>query len=672
MSRIAPWTCPPLALSGVMLAASMTLAEPAPPQTVAAYGAWASPITAQSLTANKVDISDLRAVDGRLFWTESDPARGGRLAVVSEDGRGGVRILTPEAVNVRTRVHEYGGAPFTVVGNRIYFSNFVDQRLYIQDIGGEPRALTPTGYRYADCTALAGDAGVICVRQDHSDPAHVKNAVVLLSGVEDDAGRVLFEGSDFVAYPRLSPDGRRLAFLAWDHPNMPWDTTSLYVGDLVGSRLSNIQRVAGGQDESVMEPRWAPGGALYFVSDRTDFWNLYALDGTAARALAPRNAEFAGPLWQLGQSNYAVLSNNRILARHNEGGQDHLVLIDPAKGTTKDLPLPFIGLRAIQRVDADHAAMIALSADALPAVIVVDVTTDQYRTVRSAGEPGLPADMVSHAEQITFPTSGGRTAYANYYPPLNPGFKAPYGARPPLLVLVHGGPTSQAGTSFSPTIQFWTTRGFAVADVNYGGSSGYGRAYRQSLNGQWGVVDVQDVVATAKYLGDTGKIDREHTAIRGGSAGGYTVLGALSQTTVFKAGADYYGVSDMTALARDTHKFESRYLDKLIGPLPQAQAIYDARSPLNHLEGFSAPLIVLQGAEDPVVPPNQSKMIVDALRKRGAPVAYLEFAGEGHGFRKPDSIIAALNAELSFYGRVFGFTPADALPPLKIDNLPAR
>lgn len=667
-----------LALRGMIWTAPMAAAEPSAPPALAPYGAWASPVTAQSLTANKVELSDLRVVDGRLFWTESDPAQGGRLGLVTEDGRGGVRTLTPASMNVRTRVHEYGGAAYQVVGNRIFFSNFKDQQLYVQEIGGEPRALTPPGYRYADCTPLAGDAGLICVRQDHTDPANVKNAIVLVSGAEGDPGRVLFEASDFVAYPRVSPDGRRLAFMAWNHPNMPWDDTSLYIGDLSGSRLSNIQVVAGGQPiaggkgESVMEPRWAPGGALYFVSDRTNFWNLYALDGTTARPLAPRQAEFAGPLWQLGQSNYAVLDNSRLLARYGEGGRDHLVLLDPARGTMRDLPLPFTGLRAIQRVDADHAAMIASSADALPAIIVVDVTTGQYRTVRSAGEPGLPVEMVSHAQQISFPSAGGRTAHANFYAPRNPAFHAPRGAKPPLLVLVHGGPTGQASTAFNSTIQFWTTRGFAVADVDYGGSSGYGRAYRQSLNGQWGVVDVEDVAAAVRFLSHGGAVDPDHAAIRGGSAGGYTVLGALSQTTVFKAGADYYGVSDMTALARDTHKFESRYLDNLIGPLPAAQAVYDARSPLNHLDGFSAPLIVFQGAEDPIVPPNQSRMIVEALKKRGAPVAYLQFAGEGHGFRRSDSIIAALNAELSFYGQVFGFTPADKLPPLAIENLPAR
>jgi dipeptidyl aminopeptidase/acylaminoacyl peptidase len=639
---------------------------------VAPYGAWASPVTAQGLTENKIDLSELRCVDGRLFWTESDPSQGGRLVLVCEDGRGGVRPLTPPTMNVRTRVHEYGGAPYVVVGNRIYFSNFVDQRLYVQEFGGEPRALTPPGYRYADFTPLAGDAGLICVRQDHTDPADVKNAVVLVSPIEDDPGRVLYEASDFAAYPRLSPDGRRLAFVAWNHPNMPWDDTTLYVGDLSGSRLSNLRAAAGGRNESVTEPRWAPGGALFFISDRSNFWNLYALEGADARALAPKEAEFAGPLWQLGQSNYTVLGNDRILARYGGGGKDRLLLIDPARATAKEIAMPFVGLRALQRVDADHAAMIALSGDGLPAIIVLDVATGAWRTVRSAGEPSLPPEMVSHAQAISFPTAGGRTAYANYYAPRNPGYHAPRGTKPPLLVLVHGGPTSQAPSAFNQTIQFWTTRGFAVADVDYRGSSGYGRAYRQSLNGEWGVVDVEDVVAVARHLARTGHIDPEQAAIRGGSAGGYTVLGALCQTDVFKAGADYYGISDMTALARDTHKFESRYTDNLIGPLPQAQAIYDARSPLNHLEGFSAPLIVLQGAEDPVVPPNQSRMIVDALKARGAPVAYLQFAGEGHGFRKSESIVASLNAELSFYGRVFGFTPADKLPSLKIDNLPDR
>jgi dipeptidyl aminopeptidase/acylaminoacyl peptidase len=645
------------------------MAEVSAAPTIAPYGAWASPISAESLTTNKIDMTDLRVVDGRLYWTESDPARGGRLALVTEDGHGGVQVLTPTEMNVRTRVHEYGGASYAVIGEKIFFSNFKDQRLYLQEPGSEPRALTPEGYRYADCTPAPGGVSLVCVRQDHTHPTDVKNAVVLVSGAAGDAGRVLFEGSDFVAYPRVSPDGRRLAFMAWNHPNMPWDDTGLYVGDLSEAGLANVRAVAGGKGESVMEPCWGPGGALYFISDRSNFWNLYRLDDANAHALAPRRAEFSGPLWQLGQSNYAVLDNHRILARYSADGKDHLVLIDASDGSSKDIATPFVGLRAIQRLDGRHVAGIALSADTLPVVIVLDVETGAYRIVRSAGDPGLPAEMVSHARAISFPTAGGHTAYANYYAPRNPGFAAPEGTKPPLLVLVHGGPTSQAGASFSSTIQFWTTRGFAVADVDYRGSSGYGRAYRQSLNGEWGVVDVEDVVAVAKYLGDAGRIDPNHAAIRGGSAGGYTVLGALSQTTMFKAGADYYGVSDMTALARDTHKFESRYLDNLIGPLPQAQAVYDARSPLNHLDGFSAPLIVLQGAEDPIVPPNQSRMIVEALRKRGAPVAYLQFAGEGHGFRKAETTIAALNAELAFYGRVFGFTPADKLPPLRIDNL---
>jgi dipeptidyl aminopeptidase/acylaminoacyl peptidase len=645
-------------------------------QDVAPYGAWESPITAQSLTANRIELADLRAVDGRLYWTESNPSQGGRLSLVTEDGDGGVRALTPAAMNVRTRVHEYGGAPFVVVGGRAFFSNFSDQRLYVQAIDAEavataPRALTPEGYRYADCIALEG-GGLICVREDHTDPANVKNSLVRLSGAEGDAGRVLFEASDFVAYPRVSPDGRRLAFMAWNHPNMPWDTTTLLLGDLAAGGLSNTVEVAGGRDESVMEPRWAPDGELYFISDRNDYWNLYASRGRAPRNLAPRNAEFAGPLWSLGQANYAVMDGDRLLARFHEAGRDQLILVDPGTGTTRDLPLPFIGLRSIQRVDADHAAMIASSADALSAVILVDVNTGDFRTVRSAGESGLATDFVSRPEPISFATAGRRTAHANYYPPRNPRFRAPEGSKPPLLVLVHGGPTAQASASFNPMIQFWTTRGFAVADVDYGGSSGYGRSYRKSLNGAWGVVDVQDVAAVAEYLNQIGKADPNHTAIRGGSAGGYTVLGALSHTTVFKAGADYYGISDVTALARDTHKFESRYLDTLIGSLPAAQAIYDARSPLNHLDGFSAPLIVFQGAEDPIVPPNQSRMIVEALRKRGAPVAYMQFAGEGHGLRKADSIIASLNAELCFYGRVFGFTPAGELPPIEIENLPER
>ena len=647
------------------------------------YGAWASPLSAEALCSARVGISDLRAVDGRLYWIQTEPASGGRSALFSMDGSAAAvaKSVAPAGANVRSRVHEYGGAPYAVVGDTVYYSQFSDQRLYALRPGGSPVPLTPPGYRYADCTVSPGNGGpthLIGVREDHSDPAEVRNVLVRVPLPDGGAGDVLYAGSDFVAYPRVSPDGRHLAFIAWNHPHMPWDATKLEVARLTAHGTELMVTLAGGHDESVLEPQWDADGTLYFISDRTGFWNLYALSaaalgarsGAAARAVWPLAAEFAHPLWQLGQANYALLGDGRALTRCGERGIDRLAVLNTKDGAARMLDLPYAEYAQLARVDAEHVALVAGSTDSPPAIVKINVTDGTVQTLHSAGAALLNPASVSIAIPIEFPSARERMAHAFYYPPCNPAFEAPTGSLPPLLTFVHGGPTSQASPAYNSRIQFWTSRGFAVVDVNYGGSSGYGRAYRRGLDGGWGVVDVEDVIAAARYLGTTGRADPARTAISGGSAGGYTVLVALSTSDVFRAGADYYGISDMSALARDTHKFESRYLDSLIGPLPQAQSVYHSRSPLNHLEGFKVPLIVLQGADDPIVPPNQSELIVEALRKRGVPLAYLLYPGESHGFRKPENIIRSLESELSFYGQVFGFTPADRLPALMIENLP--
>lgn len=638
------------------------------PAKTAPYGTWTSPITAEATAQGQVGISSLTVEDGKAYWLETRPSEGGRLVVMTGDASG-ARMLTPEGFNVRTRVHEYGGAAYAVVGGVVYFSNFRDQRLYRQAPGSAPEALTPEGYRYADCVAGPG-GGLICVRQDHTDPKDIKNAVVALSATPGDAGRVLFGKSDFVAYPRVSADGKRLAFVAWDHPNMPWDDTSLHVAALTANGLADDKVVAGGKGQSVVEPQWGVDGTLYFTSDASDFWNLTAWRDGKARPVSPRAAEFARPLWGLGQSNYALLPGGRAVARYGEAGRDHLVVIDLKSGAARELTSPFVEIEDVQLLDPGHAVMVTRAVDQTAAVVTVDLASGAFEVMRRPSPSEIPARYISHAEAIDYPTAGGQVAHALFYAPTNGDFAAPAGARPPLIVEVHGGPTSQASPALSLGVQFWTSRGFAVVDVDHRGSSGYGRKFRQQLNGQWGVVDVEDVVAATRHLVASGRVDPARVAIHGGSAGGYTVLGALTRTDVFRAGADYYGISDLSALATDTHKFESRYLDNLVGPWPQAKAVYAERSALNHLDGLKAPLIVFQGAEDPVVPPNQAHLIVEALRKRGAPVAYLEFAGEGHGFRKPENIIAAEKAELYFYGRVFGFTPADALDPVAIENLP--
>lgn len=628
------------------------------------YGAWPSPVSIASLAESGIAMGELRAADGALYWLESRPSEGGRMVLMTRE-TGGVRCLTPEGYNLRTRVHEYGGAPYVVVGGEVWFQNFRDQILHHQ-AGGEVRPLTRADFRYAEITPLPG-GGFVAVREDHSDPSDIKNAIVRLSGQEGDVGEVLFGGSDFVAYPAVSPDGKRIAFIAWDHPNMPWDVTTLYVADLGASGLSNLTAIAGGKTDSVMEPRWAPNGSLFYISDESGFWNLRLWRSGENFAVWPMAAEFAGPLWQLGQANYAVMDGDRLAAIYSDAAGDHLVVI--AGGAAKEISTGFSTLRGIQRLDGGRVALIGVSTNRSATLLVIDLETGAVEEAHNPSPLWLAAGHISEAQSITFQTAGGKEAHALYYPPRNAEVTGPAGTPPPLIVEAHGGPTSQAGSAFNLSRQFWTTRGFAVVDVDYSGSSGYGRDYRRRLNGEWGIVDVEDVIAAAKHLIDQGLADPASIAIHGGSAGGFTVLAALSQSDVFKAGGNFYGVSDLEALARDTHKFESRYLDGLIGPYPADQATYVARSPIHHLEGFTAPLIILQGAEDPIVPPNQSRMIRDALAAKGVPVAYLEFAGEGHGFRRAENTTRAKEAELAFYGAVFGIQPADDLPPLEIENL---
>jgi dipeptidyl aminopeptidase/acylaminoacyl peptidase len=633
---------------------------------VKAYGAWTSPITAASLAEGMIGLVDLRVADGRLYWLENRPAEGGRLVLMTRDGDT-ARQLTPEGFNLRTRVHEYGGAAYLVTPAGVWFSQFRDQKLYLQAGDAAPEPMTPDGYRYADAVAAPG-GGLIAVRENHTDPAAVKNAVVRLSGEAGEAGRVLYGDSDFVAYPRLSPDGKRLAWIAWDFPAMPWDATRLHVADLGANGLSNIRTLAGGADVSALEPQWADDGTLTWISDESGFWNLYDDRGGVPRPLLPRQAEFAGPLWGLGQANYALMGGDKIAAVARQTGGDALLVIDTASGDARQVGLPFLDISSIQRLDARRVAALVGSAAEMAAVAVIDLETGAHEVVRRPSPASLPATLISRAEPISFPSAHGRVAHALFYAPRNGDFEAPQGERPPLIVQAHGGPTGAASGSLSLSIQYWTSRGFAVVDVDYGGSSGYGRAYRQLLDGQWGIVDVEDVIAASRFLADEGRVDPKRIAIHGGSAGGFTVLAALSQSDVFAAGGDFYGVADLEALARDTHKFESRYLDGLIGPWPAAKAVYDARSPINHLDGFTAPLLILQGADDPIVPPNQAHMIRDALKARGTPVAYIEFAREGHGFRRAENIVRAKEAELYFYGKVFGFDPAGDIEPVEIEN----
>jgi dipeptidyl aminopeptidase/acylaminoacyl peptidase len=464
----------------------------------------------------------------------------------------------------------------------------------------------------------------------------------------------------------VSPDGRRLAWIAWNHPYLPWDATTLYVANLTSRGLTDITALSKGSKESVMEPRWDADGTLYFVSDRSNWWNLYRYEANRITTAATLEADIASPLWTLGQSNYALTGDGRAIVRYTACARDGLGVLDLASRKLVPLDLPFVGLSNVQLLSPDTAIAIAASATQEAAVVTIELSTGRHAVLRAPGTVQLDAAFVSVAAAIEFPTAGGKTAHAFYYPPTHPDFTAPAGERPPLIVKVHGGPTSHSKPEFSLATQYWTSRGFALLDVNHGGSSGFGRAYRERLEGNWGIVDVGDVVAAVRFLIAAGRIDGNRAAIRGGSAGGFTVLAALAFHDVFRAGANYYGVSDLEALARETHKFESRYLDRLVAPLPSGKDVYAARAPIRHLENFKAALITFQGAEDKVVPPDQSRAIVAALKAKGVPVAYSEFEGEQHGFRKAESIVRSLESELVFYGQVFGFSPDGPLPPVTL------
>ncbi len=482
-------------------------------------------------------------------------------------------------------------------------------------------------------------------------------------------GQVLVSGNNFYANPRLSPDGARLAWLTWNHPNMPWDGCELWAADvLADGTLDRAQLVAGGLDESIFQPEWSPDGVLHFVSDRTGWWNLYRWRAGSIEQLTDLPAEFGVPQWVFGMSTYAFASAERIICAYTQDGVWHLASLDTRTKALTPFDLPYTEVSNVC-VGAGCAVFTAASPSQSAAIVRLDLGTGQVTVLRRSSDVAVDAGYLSTPQSIEFPTEGGLTAHGIYYPPTNRDFVAPAGERPPLLVLSHGGPTGATSTSLSLGMQYWTSRGFAVLDVNYGGSTGYGRAYRQRLDDAWGIVDVDDCVNGARYLVAQGLADERRLAIRGGSAGGYTTLAALTFRDVFRAGASHFGVSDLEALATDTHKFESRYLDRLVGPYPARRDLYIARSPIHFTDRLSTPIILLQGLEDKVVPPSQAEKMFAAVKAKGLPVAYVPFEGEQHGFRKAENIKRAMEAELYFYSRIFGFDLADPVEPVQIENL---
>jgi dipeptidyl aminopeptidase/acylaminoacyl peptidase len=639
--------------------------------TVAPYGTWKSPITSDVVASTSIGLADVRIDNGDIYWLESRPVEGGRNVIVSRTAGGVNTDLNPAPYNARTRVHEYGGGAWLIVDGTAFYANFADQRLYRQMPGAAPVPFTPAlDLRYADFVYDRSRKRLIAVREDHTQPDQqaVNTLVSLPLQGEVSGGQVLAAGYDFYASPRISPDGGLMAWLSWNHPNMPWDGCELWVGEIAGDgSIANASLVAGGLNESIFQPEWSPDGALYFVSDRSNWWNIYRAKNGVIEAVCARAAEFGLPQWAFGLSTYGFESANSIICTYTENGSWRLARLDTQTGALTRFDLPFCVVRNL-RVSREQAVFISGDTQRPGAVIRLDLASGQSEELRHASEISFDPGFISVAQSIEFPTDNGLTAYGFYYAPQNRDYVAPAGEKPPLLVKSHGGPTGDATPEFHLSMQYWTSRGYAVFDVNYGGSTGFGRAYRQRLNGQWGVVDLNDVVNGAKYLVAQGLADGARLAIDGGSAGGYTTLAALTFRDVFKVGASYYGISDLEGLATDTHKFESRYLDSMIGPYPEQKAVYYERSPIHYVERINCPMILFQGLEDKVVLPDQSLRIYQALRAKGLPVAYVPYAGEQHGFRRAENIRHALDSEYYFFSRVFGFKLSDAGAPVVIEN----
>ena len=667
------------ALAGAAAAAAALAAA----VEVAPFGSWKSPVTADLIAGATIRLGQLAVLDGDVFWNEGRPQEQGRNVLVwcSADGR--IADLTPAPLNVRSRAHEYGGGAFTLGRKAGFFVNDADQQVWRIRADEAPQPLTKdAGMRHADAVIDAHRKRLICVREDHSavaaDGQPAAQAVSTLVGIKlsNGATQVLVSGHDFFSNPCLSPDGRTLAWLTWDHPNMPWDGSTLWRAEvLTDGGVGTPVQVAGGAQESIFQPSWSPLGELHFVSDRTGWWNLYRVRENAAGAagavepLHPMAADFGVPQWAFNLSTYGFDARGRIVCSFLEAGRSKLAVIDTS-GAPGFAPIdtPFCAIREL-RVGADFIVFIGASETTADAVVRLDLNTGALRTLRPSSRAGIAPGYTSIAQAITFPTEGGLTAHAFFYAPTNPAFVGPQGELAPLIVIGHGGPTGMTDAAFKWSIQYWTSRGFGVVDVNYGGSCGYGRAYRERLNGQWGVVDVDDLVNAARHLIARGDVSPQRIAIRGSSAGGYTTLSALTFRDFFSCGASHYGIGDLEALVRDTHKFESRYLDSLIGAYPARQDLYHARSPVNFTDALAVPMILFQGSEDKAVPPAQAQAMFDAVKAKGLPVALLMFEGEQHGFRRAENIRRALEAELYFYGRIFGFTPADSIEPVVIENL---
>lgn len=642
------------------------------------YGAWPSPVTAEMITAQTVRLSQPGSDGDTRYWLESRASEGGRMRLMREMQPGSIEAITPDHFNVRSGVHEYGGGAWAAASGIVVVSNYDDHRLYHLD-DKNWKAITPDNpmWRFADLLVDPKRNRLFAVREDHSleDAEPVNTLVALtLDGANDDGGKVIVSGSDFVASATLSHDASQLAWLSWNHPLMPWDGCELWKADIAeDGTLTRLRHVAGDARGSIFQPRWAENGDLVFVSDRSGWWNLYrARPGIdEITPLCPMEAEFGLPQWSFGMSTWDFAPDGSITCAWTNQGEWHIGHVPAEGGELDAFPSSFTTISDVHVQPATNEVLfIGSSPSEPPQIISLDLESASIHEIRKSMDIALPGAAISEPEAISWPTPDGATAHGFFYPPTSESANAPDDESPPLIVKSHGGPTGMSTPDFDLSIQFWTSRGFAVLDVNYGGSTGYGRAYRERLLGKWGIVDVEDCIAGATFLAGSGKVDGARMAINGGSAGGYTTLAALAFHNAFRSGVSSYGIGDLEAMATDTHKFESRYLDSLVGAYPEQKDIYKKRSPIHHVELLSSAMLLFQGRDDKVVPPAQAEKMAEAVRANGLPVALLMFEGEGHGFRREETIHRVLEAELSFHSQIFGFPHPEVIPRLHIENLP--
>lgn len=642
-------------------------------KTIQPYGSWKSPLTSDLIVKDTIRLSEVRIDGNDVYWIETRPFEKGRNVVVRMDEKGKLNDCIAKDFSARTRAHEYGGGSYLANKGLVYFANYADQRVYECECSGSrnPKPLTPEGKnRYADFVFDPLQNRLICIREDHADAnSQAINSIVSISLSKENSGEILVSGNDFYSSPCANPDNTCLAWLTWNHPNMPWDGTELWVGVFAADgKIKNSKRIAGGKGESIFQPRWNSEGELYFISDKSGWWNLYRYKNEKIEALCPIEAEFGVPQWNFSISTYDFVTENRIVCSCGKNGSWKLGFINLNEQRFEYLKTPYTEVSSVN--SANNAVyFIGGSFTSSSAVVRLRIGTLESKVLKASVDVKIEDDYISEPEAINFTTSDNEVSHAFLYLPNNKSFAGPENEKPPLIVKTHGGPTSCASSSLSLETQYWTSRGFAVVDVNYRGSSGFGRKYRKALDKKWGISDVEDCVSAAKYLVQKGIVDKNSLVIKGGSAGGYTTMCALTFYNTFKAGVSYYGVSDLEALAKETHKFESRYLDGLIGKYPEEKNTYFERSPINFIKNITCPILFFQGLDDKVVPPEQSGKIFEALVKKGIQTAYVTFKDEQHGFRSSENIKKCLEGELYFYSKIFNFKISDKVNPIEIENI---